>query len=170
MDYAVFCHPCHLVVEQPPVTSLNLSLALLFNLLSTWQANDFLLTNLLFATSPHWCLCFRGVVSGVYTHSGGLEPKRVWPLPFPAATVTVPALGLCPSDTVLWEPGSHVVSMNFPSLLTLPHGFLQLLLISYSSHALLMLHAVVLCYKFSSGPSHSTCSDTLAEFDITAPG
>lgn len=33
-----------------------------------------------------------------------------------------------------------------------------------------MLHAVVLCSKFFSRPSLSTCPDTLAELDVTAPG
>lgn len=64
----------------------------------------------------------------------------------PSFPVTIPALGLCPSDTLLGEPGTYVVSMDsFPSLLTLPCGFfllissfLQPLPITYSSHALLM--------------------------------
>lgn len=95
----------------------------------------------------------------------------------PSFPVTIPALGLCPSDTLLWEPGTYVRSEHgfFPLP---PHPTLWLLPINQFIPAATpdivfescSPDAVVLCYKFSSRPSHSTCSDTLAEFDITAPG
>lgn len=81
VNYAVLCHPCHLVVGQPLVTSLSVSLALLSNLLSTRLANDFLPTSLVIISSPHWCLFPGRCLWGAYSFRWPTEPKRVESLP-----------------------------------------------------------------------------------------
>lgn len=67
MDYAVLCHPCHLVVGQPPITAPNVTLASLSNLLSIRQANDFLQTNLV-VTPSLTDACIFGEVSLGFVH------------------------------------------------------------------------------------------------------